>query len=73
MFKKTGLDKKEGLGEIKNGIVTIKRPLDDTFFTLQRLMYFCPELYYVSDERIKNLVKEKLYTLKDMYNSGNEE
>ena len=67
MFDKVGLDKKEGLGEIKNNIVTIRRPIDDTFFTLQRLLYFCPDLYYISDDKIKNLVKEKLYALKDMY------
>ena len=73
MFKKTGLDEKEGLSEIKNKMVTIKRPLDDTFFTLQRLLYFCPELYYVSDVNIKNLLKEKLYTLKDMYSGGIDE
>ena len=67
MYKQVGLDKKEWLSEIKNDIVTIKRPLDDTFFTIQRLLYFCPDLYYISNEKIKNLVKEKLYTLKDMY------
>ena len=68
MFDKIGLDKKEGLSEIKKGIVTIRRPVDDTFFTIQRLLYFCPDLYYVSNERIKTLIKEKLYALKDMYN-----
>lgn len=72
VYKKTGLDKKEGLGEIKNNIVTIRRPLDDTFFTVQRLIYFCPELYYVSDEKIKNLIKEKLFALKDIYDNENE-
>jgi len=68
IFEKVGLDKKEGLSEIKNDIVTIRRPVDDTFFTIQRLLYFCPDLYYVSNSGIKNLIKEKLYTLKDMYN-----
>ena len=67
MYKKTGLDKKEGLSGIKNKIATIRRPLDDTFFTIQRLLYFCPDLYYVSDEQIKNLIKEKLNSLKEMY------
>jgi len=72
MYNKIGLDKKENLFEIKNGIATIRRPLDDTFFTLQRLLYFCPELYYISDEKLKNLIKEKLYALKDMYGEYNE-
>ncbi len=67
MYEKIGVDKKEGLSEIKNNIATIRRPIDDTFFTIQRLLYFCPDLYYISNEKIKNLVKEKLYTLKDMY------
>ena len=67
-YKKAGLDKKEGLSEVKNKIATIRRPLDDTFFTMQRLLYFCPDLYYVSDENLKNAIKEKLYSLKEMYN-----
>lgn len=66
-FEKTGLDEKEGLTKIENNIVTIKRPLDDIFFTVQHLIHFCPDLYYVSDEKIRNYIKEKLYTLKDMY------
>ncbi len=68
MLNETGLNKKEKLLEVKNNIATIKCPTSDTFFTLQRLMHFCPELYYVSDENLRNLVKEKLYTLKEMYN-----
>ena len=68
MIEKTGLDKKESLSEIKQGIATIRRPVDDTFFTIQRLLYFCPDLYYISNKRIKTLIKEKLYALKDIYN-----
>ena len=67
MYNNAGPDKKEGISEIKNGIVTIKRPIDDVFFTLQRLLYFCPDLFFISDNKIKNLIKEKLFALKDMY------
>ena len=70
-FKKIGLDKKEILADEKDSIVTIRRPLDDTFFTVQRLMYFCPDLYYISDEKTRNIIKEKLYTLKEMYSDEN--
>lgn len=59
-------DEKESV-QIKDNIAIIKRPADDIFFTIQRLLYFCPDLYYISDVGIKNLVQEKLYTLKDMY------
>lgn len=68
MLNKFGLNKKEKLLGIKDNIASVKCPISDTFFTLQRLMYFCPYLYYVSDENLRNMVKEKLYTLKAMYN-----
>ncbi|MBR1616559.1 hypothetical protein IJ670_00255 [bacterium] len=60
-------DKKETISEEKNGILTIKRPIDDNFSLIQRLLYFCPELYYISDFKIKQIIKEKLYILKGMY------
>ncbi|MBQ8476701.1 hypothetical protein IJ531_06545 [bacterium] len=69
MFDKTGLDDNEELDYIKDNIVSIKRQIKDIFFTLQRLLYFCPDLYYISDPKIKELVKEKLYNLKDMYSN----
>jgi len=68
IYEKEKLDEKEIVSEIKDNIVTIKRPLDDSFYIIQRLLYFCPDLYYISDEKIKNMVLEKLYILKDMYN-----
>lgn len=67
-LQETSLGTKEKLVEIKNDIATIQCPLYDTFFTLQRLMSFCPELYYISDETLRNLVKEKLSNLKSIYN-----
>ena len=72
MYKQTGLDKQEILSEIKDGIATLKRPIDDSFSTIQRLMYFCPDLYYISDENIKNAVVEKLNILKDCYGEERE-
>ena len=30
-------------------------------------MSFCPDLYYISDEKIRNKVKEKLEILKTSY------
>lgn len=70
IYKKTTLDEKETMTNIKNNIVTIKRPIDDSFSTIQRLMYFCPDLYYISDEKIKKSVEEKLLILKDSYDTN---
>ena len=66
-LEETKLGAKEKLVEIKDNIATIQCPISDTFFTLQRLLYFCPELYYISDKTLRNLVKEKLCNLKNMY------
>ena len=41
--------------------------LETNFYIIQRLMSFCPDLYYISDENIKNKVKEKLSILKASY------
>ena len=43
------------------------RPIDDVFYIIQRLLCFCPYIYYISDENIKNLYKEKLELLKANY------
>ena len=69
MLQKNKLDKKEMLDEIKNNIATIKRPIEDEFSLIQRLLSFCPELYYISDNNLKNKVIEKLNILKDTYNN----
>ncbi len=51
------------------GLLVVDRPLDDDFNIVQRLLHFCPDLYYISDKRIKKMVEEKLYILKESYNA----
>lgn len=60
-------DDKEKILEEKGENLTIERPIDDEFYILQRLLCCCPDVKYISDERIKNLYKEKLLTLKEIY------
>lgn len=67
IYKKTKIDKVEHAHAVTNSILEVERPLNDDFRVIQRLMYFCPELYYISDENIKNKVIEKLNELKDTY------
>ena len=66
-FEKIELDKEETAFEEDSETITIKRPLDDSFQIVQRLLSFCPDLYYVSDENIKNLLKKKLLEMKEIY------
>ena len=66
-YEKAPFDEKEKITNEKDGKLTIQRPLDDEFYILQRLMSFCPELYFISDKKIKDLLKNKLETLKDIY------
>ena len=61
------LNSKENLVELNDKFAVISRPLEDNFYIIQRLMSFCPDLYYISDENIKNKVKEKLSILKASY------
>ena len=67
MYESADKDIKEKVSEIKNNIVTVKRPIEDNFFLIQRLLYFCPDLYYISDSKIKSMVREKLLILKNSY------
>ena len=69
IFKETGLDSKEILIHQDNDYVSIQRPIEDNFYLTQRLLYFCPDLYYISDENIKNSVKEKLDLIKSYYDN----
>ena len=62
-------DEKEKIVKIENNKITLQRPIDDEFYIIQRLLYFCPEIYYISDERIRNLLKEKLQLIKAIYGS----
>ena len=67
LYEEINLDKKEKLVFLDERFAIIERPLEDNFFIIQRLMSFCPDLYYISDEKIKNKVKEKLKILKASY------
>ncbi len=62
-----GLDEKERVYGEKNGRIIIKRPKDDDFYLSQRLFNFCPDLYYISDNKIKKQIEEKLKTMKEAY------
>lgn len=69
IYQEIGADKNEKIVKIKNNHTYIQRPIDDEFYILQRLFYFCPKLYYISDSKIKILLKEKLEKLKKIYDS----
>ena len=58
---------KEETIAINEKFVSVKRPIDDSFHIVQRLLQFCPDLYNISDENIKNKIKEKLKILKNKY------
>ena len=66
-YEKLPKDKQEKVVEIKNDRVVLERAVDDVFYIVQRLMCFCPFVYYISDENIKNLYKEELELLKTNY------
>ncbi|MBR5303351.1 MAG: hypothetical protein IKU37_00820 [Candidatus Gastranaerophilales bacterium] len=67
MYDKMFVDEKESVLRIEEDKITLERPIDDEFYIIQRLLQFCPKIYYVSDERIRNLLKEKLLLIKAMY------
>lgn len=66
-YQEIGLDEKEIKFSEKNGRVVIKRPMDDDFYLSQRLLNFCPDLFYISDTRIKKQIEEKLKIMKESY------
>ncbi len=63
-------DEKEKIIEDKDGYLTIERPTDDDFYILQRLLCCCPNVKYISDKRVKSLFREKLQTLKEIYDKS---
>ena len=67
LYDNIELDTKEKVVKITDDKVTIERSLDNDFYIIQRLLYLCPDLYYISDERIRKLFKEKLEMIKAMY------
>lgn len=67
IYQEIGADKDEKIIKIKDNRTYVQRPVDDEFYILQRLFYFCPKLYYISDSKIKTKLKEKLEKLKRIY------
>ena len=66
-YDKLFVDEKEKVIKVENGKITLQRSIDDEFYLIQRLLYFCPDIYYISDERIIRLLKEKLQFVKAIY------
>ena len=69
ILKEITLDAKEKIIYQDKKYTTIQRPIEDKFYLTQRLLYFCPDLYYISDENLKNSVKEKLNSIKSYYDN----
>ena len=66
-YKNFGMDSLEKIIEIKDNEIKIQRPINDEFNLAQRLLYFCPNVREITHPKIKNLVKEKLQQLKNIY------
>ncbi len=66
-YKVQGLDIKEHIVEIGDNRVMIQRPMDSDFKIMQRLMHFCPGVYFISNDRIKKLYLEKLEIMQSYY------
>ena len=66
-FLETGLDENEVILNEDEDYVTLQTPVTNEFYLVQRLLNYCPDLYYITEGRIKNLVKEKLEILKANY------
>ena len=69
-YEKAGKDAKEEIISKKKNKIAIQRTIDDDFYLIQRLLYFCPDIYYISDERIKKLLKEKLKNIQNTYDTS---
>ena len=67
LLKDIEFEKGEKLIKTTNKYAFIERKSDDEFYLIQRLMSFCPDLYYISSERIRSIIKEKLTQLKASY------
>ena len=66
-YKNAGLDIREKIISEEKDKITIQALLDDDFYIVQRLLYFCPKVYSISDKRIRNLYIEKLEQVKSLY------
>lgn len=67
--KEMHCDMCEAITKYEGDYAYVKRPIDDNLQVIQKLLYFCPNLYYISDKDIKKRVEDKLYVLKDMYDA----
>lgn len=69
IYNQTETDSKERLISLDKNFAHIQRPIEDKFYLVQRLLHFCPDLYYVSDKNIKNMLNEKLEMMKASYDN----
>lgn len=67
LYQATPIDLQEKVVKETKNEITLERPVDDDFYIIQRLLSFCPEIYNISDERIKTLFREKLEILRTSY------
>lgn len=67
LYDEIDLDEEEKLVKLTEKYAIVKRIKNNKFYLVQRLMSFCPELYYISDEEIKEEVEKKLKLLKKEY------
>lgn len=63
----TSLEENEAIYEQHDEKVTISSLLTDEFLAFQRILHFCPDVYFISDEKIKSMVVDKLKSLEKMY------
>ncbi len=67
MYESIKLEKEERVLQVQKKFVTIQRIVENEFKTVQKLLTYCPQLYYVSDDKIRNILIEKLEILKENY------
>jgi len=67
IYEDSEKDLKEKVIKTDDKYITLQREVDDEFYLVQRLMSFCPDLFYISDDKIKNTITEKLNQLKTTY------
>lgn len=69
-FDKAKPDSKEKVVRFEGDKVVLERIVEDDFYTIQRLLYFCPDVYSISDSRIKRMFLEKLEIMKSVYDDS---
>lgn len=67
LYEKIEPEKNEQVIKVERDLVTIQRPVDDEFKIIQKLLSYCPNVYEISDEKIKKQLVEKLEVLKANY------